>query len=149
ISCSSTTTCRTTGTTCIPCGAIRAATSACASSSSTISRRTARGAATMSIAALLLASLAAGQGEILALQFADEPGLQQVAIAWSGRSVPLVRREDAWVGLIGIDLDTKPGSQAAEVTFSYADGRTRVQRESITVEPRTFPTTELTVEDRY
>jgi murein DD-endopeptidase MepM/ murein hydrolase activator NlpD len=103
----------------------------------------------MSIAALLIASLVAGQGEIVPLKFADEPGLERVAVTWNGQHVPLVRRGADWVGLIGIDLDTAPGRKTAEVAFRYSDGRARVQSEPVTVEARKFPTTELTVEDRY
>lgn len=103
----------------------------------------------MSLLALLLASLAASQGGIVALRYADEPGLAAVEAAWGGRSVPLVKRGETWLGLIGVDLDTAAGEQTAAVTFRYADGRSRSVRETIGVQAGNYPTTRLTVEPRY
>ncbi len=101
------------------------------------------------ILSLLLASLAASQGQALELTFPNEPGLTAIEASWEGYHVPFMRRGDTWLTLIGVDLDTKAGEHAAEVTFHYADGRTRKQREPVTVNAQQFPTTELTVEDRY
>lgn len=98
---------------------------------------------------LLLATLAATQGQIVQLRYADEPGLESVAVEWAGRSMPFVQRDEAWLGLIGVDLDTEAGEQPAEVTFRYNDGRSRTQGETITVRRGEYPTTELTVESRY
>jgi murein DD-endopeptidase MepM/ murein hydrolase activator NlpD len=103
----------------------------------------------MLLATIVAASFVAGQGEIVPLRYAHEPGLEQVAVEWSGRHLPLVRRGEEWVGLIGIDLDVPPGERSADVLFRYADGRTRKQPETVTVEAREFPTTRLTVEERY
>ena len=103
----------------------------------------------MTMLAMLLASLAASQGGIVQLRYADEPGLAAVEVSWNGRSVPLVRRDDAWFGIIGIDLDAPAGEQSAEVNFRYADGRSRTAREPITVRAGEYPTTRLTVEPRY
>jgi hypothetical protein len=33
-----------------------------------------------------------------------------------------MQRGDTWLTLIGVDLDTKAGKHAAEITFHYADG---------------------------
>jgi murein DD-endopeptidase MepM/ murein hydrolase activator NlpD len=101
------------------------------------------------ILSLLLASLAASQGQALELRFPNEPGLTAIEASWEGYKVPFMQRGDTWLTLIGVDLDTKAGEHAAEVTFHYADGRTRTQREPITVNTQQFPTTELKVEDRY
>jgi murein DD-endopeptidase MepM/ murein hydrolase activator NlpD len=103
----------------------------------------------MSVLSLLLASLAASQGDIVQLSYADEPGLAAVEVAWSGRAVPLVQRGGAWVGFIGVDLDTPAGEQFAEVTFRYADGRARGVREPVTIRAGDYPTTRLNVEERY
>ena len=101
------------------------------------------------ILSLLLASLAASQGQALELTFPNEPGLTAIEASWEGYKVPFMQRGDTWLTLIGVDLDTKAGEHAAEITFHYADGRTRKQREPVTVNAQQFPTTELKVEDRY
>ena len=62
--------------------------------------------------------------------------------------MPFMQRGDTWLTLIGVDLDTKAGEHAAEITFHYADGRARTQREPVTVNAQQFPTTEFKVEDQ-
>jgi murein DD-endopeptidase MepM/ murein hydrolase activator NlpD len=103
----------------------------------------------MGIAALLLASLAASQGQAVQLRYPDEPGLTAVEVNWNGRFAPLVKRDATWLGLIGVDLDTAAGDRAAEITFRYDDGRMRIQSEPIAIGAVRYPTTELTVEPRY
>jgi murein DD-endopeptidase MepM/ murein hydrolase activator NlpD len=101
------------------------------------------------ILSLLLASLATTQGQALELEYPTEPGLTAVEASWAGYEVPFIKRGDSWLTLIGVDLDTKAGEHAAEITFHYADGRTQTRREAVTVAAQQFPTTELKVEDRY
>ncbi len=72
-----------------------------------------------------------------------------VAVQWSGHSVPFVQSGDHWVTTVGVDLDSRPGAHAVDVTFRYADGHTRVERQPVEVRAEKYPTTELTVEDRY
>src|SRR5688572_28619703 len=98
---------------------------------------------------MLVTAWVAGQGQALELRYPNEPELTGVAVRWSGHSVPFARRDDHWLVVVGVDLDSRPGEHAVDVTFSYADGRTRVVREPVTVRSEKFPTTELTVEERY
>jgi len=98
---------------------------------------------------LLLAGVVVGQGQALQLSYPTEPGLTAVVVGWSGRAVPFVRRDDQWLTTVGVDLDSRPGEHAVNVTFTYDDGRTRGHREPITVLQGQYPTTELTVEERY
>lgn len=98
---------------------------------------------------LLMAALVIGQGQALALSYPAEPDLAAVTVRWSGHSVPFVQRGDRWFATVGVDLDSRPGEHAVDVTFRYADGRTRVHREPITVNRGQYPTTELTVAERY
>jgi murein DD-endopeptidase MepM/ murein hydrolase activator NlpD len=98
---------------------------------------------------LLLTAWVAGQGQALALSYPAEPGLTAVAVRWSGHAVPFVQRGDRWLATVGVDLDSRPGEHAVDVTFTYHDGRTRVEREPITVRSEQYPTTELTVEERF
>ncbi len=94
---------------------------------------------------LFLATLTAVQGQALQLEYPHETGLESIEVEWSERSVPFVRGESGWFTVIGIDLDTGSGSYPAQVTFAYADGRTDVRTETLEVQGKSFPTTELTV----
>ena len=104
----------------------------------------------MLIASLMaFAGLLAAQGEALQLRVADEPELRAVYAQWDERRVPFVQRDDGWVTVIGIDLDTVPGEHAAELTREYSDGRNILERQVIQVEAESYPTTELTVAPGY
>ena len=98
---------------------------------------------------LLLAAWVAGQGEALEMSFPIEPGLTGITVRWSGHQVPFFRSGDRWLAIVGVDLDSRPGEHAVDVTFSYADGRTRLVREPVLVNAGNYPTTELQVEERY
>jgi len=98
---------------------------------------------------LLLTAFAAAQGQALDLSYPTEPGLTAIAVQWSGHSVPFVRRGDRWFTTVGVDLDSRPGEHAVDVTFRFADGRSRTDREPIAVQVQPYPTSELTVEERY
>ena len=98
---------------------------------------------------LALAAWVSGQGQPLELYFAAEPELTGISVNWSGHEVPFIRVGEQWRVLVGVDLDSRPGEHAVTVTFRYADGRTRVVREPVTVRGEQYPTTELTVEERY
>lgn len=97
----------------------------------------------------LVAALVVGQGQAVTLSYPTEPELAGVSVRWSGHSVPFVPAGGRWVALVGVDLDSRPGEHAVDVTFRYSDGRTRVHREPITVRQSQYPTTELTVAERY
>lgn len=99
----------------------------------------------MTAVAWFLAALTAVQGQALQLAFADETGLESIALEWSERVVPFVQTEQGWFTVIGVDLDTPSGSYPVEVSFSYLDGRQRIETETIEVQSKSFPTTELTV----
>ena len=91
----------------------------------------------------------AGQGQALEITYPAEPDLTAVVIQWSGHSVPFVRSGDRFVTTVGVDLDSRPGPHAVDVTFRYADGHARVERQPVEVHALQYPTTELTVEDRF
>ena len=99
--------------------------------------------------ALLVASLAASQGQALEIVLADEPGLSSADVEWNGRTAAFVRDGEEWRALIGVDLEATPGTHRAEVTVRFADARTESRAQEIEVSAGTFPTTELTVEPRY
>jgi murein DD-endopeptidase MepM/ murein hydrolase activator NlpD len=98
---------------------------------------------------LLAAAWVAGQGQPLQISYPSEPGLAGVVVRWSGHDVPFTKSGDRWLTIVGVDLDSRPGEHAVDVTFKYDDGRTRVVREPVAVNAGTYPTTELQVEERY
>jgi murein DD-endopeptidase MepM/ murein hydrolase activator NlpD len=101
------------------------------------------------VLSLALAAWVSGQGQPLELHYAAEPDLTGITVRWSGHDVPFTRVGEQWRTIVGVDLDSSPGEHAVNVTFRYADGRTRVVREPVTVRKEQYPTTELTVEERY
>ncbi len=94
-------------------------------------------------------ALVAAQGQAVELAYSDERGLASVEAMWEGHRFPLAKHDARWIAVIGVDLDAKAGEHAADVTFRYADGRSRTVSEPVTVKAQKFPTTELKVEDRY
>jgi murein DD-endopeptidase MepM/ murein hydrolase activator NlpD len=98
---------------------------------------------------LVLAAWVAGQGQALQMSYPAEAGLAGVTVRWSGHQVPFTLRDDRWLATVGVDLDSRPGDHAVDVTFSYEDGRTRVVREPVQVRAEQYPTTELQVEERF
>jgi murein DD-endopeptidase MepM/ murein hydrolase activator NlpD len=103
----------------------------------------------MGFLTLMLASLAAAQGQALRLDVPHEPGLERVTVTWNGRERPLVRQGDRWMAVLGVDLDSAAGSHEALLDLAYADGRSRQRPEPVSVSAVRYPTTELTVEPRY
>jgi murein DD-endopeptidase MepM/ murein hydrolase activator NlpD len=98
---------------------------------------------------LALAAWVAGQGQALQMSYPVEPGLTGVTVRWSGHQVPFTLRGDRWLATVGVDLDSRPGDHAVDVTFAYEGGRTRLVREPIVVNAVDYPTTRLEVEDRF
>ena len=98
---------------------------------------------------LALAAWVAGQGQALQMSYPAEPGLAGVTVRWSGHAVPFTPSGDRWLATVGVDLDSRPGDHAVDVTFAYDDGRMRVVREPVLVNAGEYPTTELQVEERF
>jgi murein DD-endopeptidase MepM/ murein hydrolase activator NlpD len=98
---------------------------------------------------LMVAAWVAGQGQAFEMSFPAEPQLTGITVRWSGHQVPFVRHGDRWVAMVGVDLDSRPGDHAVDVTYAYEGGRTRLVREPITVRAEQYPTTELEVEERF
>jgi murein DD-endopeptidase MepM/ murein hydrolase activator NlpD len=98
---------------------------------------------------LILASLAAAQGQAVELEIPDEPGLEAAEARWNSRIVPLVKHGSSWIMVLGVDLDAAPGPHYAEITLEYGDGRRESRTETIEVAHRNFPTTRLSVAPKY
>ncbi len=101
------------------------------------------------IALLLAVILSANQGSVVQATFPDEPGTKSVAVVWGNKTIPVFRVKEAWTTIIGVDLDTKPGEHKAQVLFRTEDGRVDKREAIIKVVEKKYPTTELTVEEKY
>jgi murein DD-endopeptidase MepM/ murein hydrolase activator NlpD len=103
----------------------------------------------MTLLSMIIAALAIGQGQALRLDMPDEPGLKAIVIEWNDKSIPFAQDSTGWFTLVGVDLAASPGVHAAELTWTYADGRVRHQVEQIDVAAREFTTTRLEVAPKY
>jgi len=54
-----------------------------------------------------------------------------------------------WTGLIGIDLETKPGRHEVKLRGTSANGGTVLSEDTFTVTAKTFPTRRLTVDEQF
>jgi len=96
-----------------------------------------------------VAVLVVGQGQVLRLDVPNEPGLEAVIVEWNDQSIPFVQGSDGWFTLVGVDLDASPGEHAAELMWTYRDGRVRHDIRQIDVAGREFRTTHLEVAPKY
>lgn len=98
---------------------------------------------------LLAATLVVNQGEVLALNVPHESGMISISVKWQEKDIPLVRVGDEYQTLLGIDLETKPGVLRAEMSILMESGSAEKRDAIIEVRSTKFPTTRLTVADKY
>src|SRR6185503_20253535 len=78
----------------------------------------------------LAAALTVHQGSAVIAKIPDERHVKAVDVSWRNERVPAVRNGGEWTTILGIDLDAKPGNQAASVSLTMDDGR--VERRQLT-----------------
>jgi murein DD-endopeptidase MepM/ murein hydrolase activator NlpD len=90
-------------------------------------------------------------GEVVMLTMESTRPLREVRVSAFDRSFLCFETPGPvkWSGLIGIDLDTKPGPYVVNVTGLDADGKAVTVEYPITVEPKTFATRTLTVDPQF
>jgi murein DD-endopeptidase MepM/ murein hydrolase activator NlpD len=98
---------------------------------------------------LALASLVVDQGQAVEIRYPAAQGLKTAEVSWGGRTIPMWRSADAWVTIIGVDLDASVGEHRAELALSYEDGTHHSDVQTIEVRHKAFPLTKLTVEPKY
>jgi hypothetical protein len=89
-------------------------------------------------------------GELVLLTVACATPLQKVEVTAFGRSIPFYEGEgpDVWQGLVGIDLNTKPGDHA--VTIVVRTGSSTLTRtHTLAVSPKRFRTRWLKVPPQF
>lgn len=103
----------------------------------------------MNATVLVLGFLAAAQGEAIEFAVPHEPGLAAVHAEWSGHRIPFVHDNDRWLVIVGVDLDAAPGEHRLVIELDFGAAGSRHETETVIVEAKPFPTTELTVEPGY
>jgi murein DD-endopeptidase MepM/ murein hydrolase activator NlpD len=103
----------------------------------------------MSIAAMALASLLASQGQAVQISVPAEPNLQQAHVVWDDRVIPMVRAGERWLTVVGVDLDMPAGDYDVPIALTFESGERRTESEQIAVREGNYPTTELSVAQRY
>jgi len=89
------------------------------------------------------------QGGIVRVSVPGEPGVKSMQMDLEGRLVPFAATGGKWETLVGVDLDTKPGDHASNIVVTFERGQVEKRPATVRVGAVTFPTTELTVEDKY
>jgi murein DD-endopeptidase MepM/ murein hydrolase activator NlpD len=90
-------------------------------------------------------------GEVVLLKAQSREPLRQLTASAFERQFPLFTDEKslAWMGLIGIDLETKPGRHTVKLRGTGAGGGTVLAEDTFTVTAKTFPTRRLTVDEKF
>ncbi len=88
-------------------------------------------------------------GEIILAKLKDEPSVQRVTLRWFDQIRILEFPKNDMAGtpfaLLGIDLNTKPKSYPLEITIEHPDRSAQASPQSLVVELKKFPSTNLRV----
>ncbi|MDE1175164.1 MAG: M23 family metallopeptidase [Edaphobacter sp.] len=78
-------------------------------------------------------------------------GANHVTGTWQGHPLTFFRTHDpaTWDVLAGIDVAVKPGVYPLQIEATLADGTTRHTEQSIRIEEAPYPTTTLTVPEKF
>lgn len=96
-----------------------------------------------------LALATVNQGQAAQIVYPDQPGLEAIQIEWQNSTIPFVRAGSQWLCVLGVDLEMMPGRHPAKISLTFNDGRVEGLNEEIDVREKSFPTTELQVENRF
>ena len=102
----------------------------------------------MNILALLLA-LTGFPGQAVVVELPPQPELEAVTLTWQSQEIGMVPADTGWFALLGVDLDVEPGPYEVEAVLRYAGKRQERRVLPLTVAPKDYPTTRLTVEPKY
>jgi len=102
----------------------------------------------MNVIALLLL-LSGYPGQTVVVDIAFEPELEAVTLVWQSQEIHMASDNAGWFALLRVDLDVKPGPYEVDAVFRYAGNRQERRTLALTVTPKAYPTTRLTVEPKY
>jgi len=103
----------------------------------------------MMTAWIAAAALAGIQGQAVLVDLPAAASEVAAELIWQDQHAPLVRRDEHWLALIGVDLDVPPGAHEVTIRYTFSDGATRDAREVLSVAKGQYPETHLEVEQRY
>ena len=89
------------------------------------------------------------QGSLALVEVRSVKNMPAVASEWDGHTEPLWKEGTALHGLLGIDLEKKPGQYEWKITWPGAEGKDLSCSMLVTVRTGKFPTEHLTVENQY
>ena len=101
---------------------------------------------------LLLLALSGYPGQTVVVDIPSEPELDAVTLSWQAQEIQMAAADAGWFALLGVDLDVAPGPYEVDAVFRYAGGHENRQERrtlALTVVPKEYPTTRLTVEPKY
>jgi murein DD-endopeptidase MepM/ murein hydrolase activator NlpD len=98
---------------------------------------------------LLLLTLSGYPGQTVVVDIPFEPELEAVTLEWQSQEIQMVAAASGWFALLGVDLDVVPGSYEFDAVFHYAGNRQELRPLALTITPKDYPTTRLTVEPKY
>ncbi len=90
-------------------------------------------------------------GEVVLFNVRSDRPLRNLRIEAFGREFPAVDEDGgaAWTGLIGIDLETKPGRYRLILKGEDLSGDSVVVQKSLNIIAKKFPTRSLSVDEKY
>ncbi len=90
-------------------------------------------------------------GEAVLIEIESSRRLSRITAEAFSREFPIFAEDGGlkWIGLLGIDLETKPGSYPVRLNGIDRDGRTVAAQDILVVADKKFPTRRLTVEEKY
>lgn len=101
---------------------------------------------------LKLSAAGSVQGGLVLAEVGGAKNLNSTHAEWDGRSIPLWRepgRGDTLHGLLGVDLETKPGRYEWKLSWEDASGSPVSCSATVLVRAGKFPTERLTVEKQF
>ena len=102
-------------------------------------------------ARLSLQRLKAFPGDVLRADLTVAKTVENLNVSFASQKIGFQPRAglDQWSGLVGIDLETKPGRYSLKGTVTFADGQTVEVEQVFQVLPKAFPVQRIQVEEKY
>ncbi len=89
-------------------------------------------------------------GEVVRLDIASTRPVNSLTVQAFDRNIAAARvGQGAWRALIGIDLDVTAGEYPVTIDVNNGDGTRTVHEQTLTVEPKEFPTRQLRVAPQF
>ena len=102
-------------------------------------------------ARLSLQPLKTFPGDVLRADLKVAKGVEAVNVFFESQRIAFQPGASAgeWLGLVGIDLEAKPGRYSLKGTVSFTDGQKVELEQVFQVLPKTFPVQRIQVEEKY